>query len=366
MSLRRKTRTSLLPLLPLLGLLALGCGNGNSSPDHANTTIDDPSLVDPRAVSQPSDSSVTEIALTASAQYDEGSRSVQVFALAKDQTGTPLFQFNKYNFLVTTDPTGLGRNVDKDSSSYRLEVSDGTAYESDSVVCLVLDVSGSMTGDKLLAAKAAASKFVDGMQAGDMTALVSFSDSASVVQALTTDTALLKQKIDALKVENATNIGAALQTAAGTIGTRPGKRAVILLTDGVDTVDTETVWINNTNSIRWNAVLKAQADGLRVYTIGFGLSLLADATAIADLQTISDQTGGKPFLASNAADLTSVLQTQIPREIDALDPLHTYILSFLNPTTFSTGKTVPYRLKLTFENANGILSANANGTYIVQ
>lgn len=373
----------------VLWAATVGCGTGEDTPRHASTDIVTESSIDPRGVKQPSDATVTSIGLASSMAYEADQDLVRVFALAKDQDGNELFFFNKYNFTAILDPTGRPRAIDHDAPDYALTTSLGTIYEEDRVVALVLDVSGSMAttvptgGTRLAASQAAAVDFVDGMVEGDQTSLVSFSGAAELNQPLTGDTDLLKAKIRALTTQNSTNIGAAIQEAVKSVGTRPGKRAVILLTDGGDNHDPKSwftssttnpdpkAWIGDLASTRWQAVLAAQAQKLPVYTIAFGLDPETEdgANAIYDLATVAERTGGKAFTAASPSELTAVLQEQIPSEVAAQDPLTTLMLTFANPATAPVGVDswkVPVLVRLDFENANGRLSASTTGAYKIK
>ncbi len=107
----------------------------------------------------------------------------------------------------------------------------------------VLDVSGSMEGDKLEAARGALLRLVDHLGPGDHIGLVTFSAEARVVHPLVEVTQArrrtIRARIRALEVESSTNLAAGLVAAADLVagadlpaGVRP---RVIVLTDGQPT-----------------------------------------------------------------------------------------------------------------------------------
>lgn len=370
----KTTRSILRGAAPLLAAAALwflpGCGVDESSPSPA--LQGEPVQGPPRpAFVNPADSQVTRLELAASGEFDEAAGEAQVFAVVRDQDGNSLldFDFNVYNFTVTLNPGRAPLTVDPGVTSL-----DRTTVD-DIVVALIIDSSGSMeavtdTGQtRMQVAKDAAKFFVDLMQPGDRTAIVDFSSDARTVQALTDDQAQINAAIDQFAATGATNIGAAVGEGVRAVGNRPGRRAAILLTDGDDTVDTVTggpdAWRNNSGSSRFQALQLAQQAGLRVYTVGLGDGL--SEQGLADLQTFAEQTGGKFFQAPTAASLATAFRQTIPGELAQLPSQETFVLRFENPIGSPPGKTVdvPFRLGISYANANGTLGDKTSGTYRV-
>ena len=72
-------------------------------------------------------------------------------------------------------------------------------------ICMVLDISGSMTGEPLAEVKKAAIAFTDAqIKAGNRLSLVSFGSNAELVQSLTTNSVALNKAITGLSTEGAT------------------------------------------------------------------------------------------------------------------------------------------------------------------
>ncbi|HVA36437.1 MAG TPA: VWA domain-containing protein [Candidatus Dormibacteraeota bacterium] len=105
------------------------------------------------------------------------------------------------------------------------------------VVCI--DTSGSMgandfTPTRADAARAAARRFVEALPSGTRVAVVAFSTTAQVVQTPTADRGEQLAALQRIPAPNgATAIGSALATAASLLPAR-GRRAIVLLTDGVN------------------------------------------------------------------------------------------------------------------------------------
>jgi len=357
-------------LSAVLCALVAACGSGESSPSPAqqSTPIDEAARL---AFDDPFEAGVTSLSLSASADFNSSTGETRIFAAVRDQDGGSLidFDFNEYNFAVTMEPGTAPYTLDPAVTSL------DRATVGDVVVAMVIDSSGSMsttteTGQaRIDVAKEAAGLFVGLMEAGDRTAVVDFDSSARTVQPLTDDQALLESAIDQFAADGATNIGAAVQEAVRAVGSYPGRRAVVLLTDGDDTVDTVTggpeVWMQDSASTRFQGLKLAQQAELRVYTVGLGDGL--SEQGLADLNTFASETGGSFFLAPTAASLLTAFQQTIPAELAQLPPQQTFVLSFESPVQHQDGKpiTVPFRLAILYANANGTLGGKASGTYLV-
>jgi len=107
---------------------------------------------------------------------------------------------------------------------------------------LVMDISGSMNnGDKLSAAKAAAQAYVGQMRPGDEAGLLTFNTKVTYVQSITTDHAVLSQAINSLKAQDDTAMFDALVQADQILQDYAGRKAVIVLTDGIDNQSKKTL-----------------------------------------------------------------------------------------------------------------------------
>ena len=159
-------------------------------------------------------------------------------------------------------------------------------------ICLSIDRSGSMGGDKISAAKNAASQVVRLMNTGDRIGVTSYSSTSSVdyyLAEITSETI----KDDAITAVNSlstggnTSIGGGMRTAQGELyWANPAydPQAIILMSDGKSNT---APWVEET--------LLEMPSSTDVYTIGFASS----TTEINEdtLQIIADDTGGEYFFA---------------------------------------------------------------------
>ena len=171
-------------------------------------------------------------------------------------------------------------------------------------VCLVLDVSGSMSGQRLIDMKAAAHLFVSLMRPADMTAIVRFSSSASLVQGFTSDQSVLDTAIDGLSAGGGTDMHAGIQLGIDEILTltRAGVRAVVAFSDGA------------TSGSREETIAKATAAGIPVYTIGFAMQ--PGSVAWNEMEAVALGTGGQFWDPATEQELRDAFQ-QISQIVQA-------------------------------------------------
>lgn len=199
-------------------------------------------------------------------------------------------------------------------------------------IMLCLDISGSMQAEdfspdnRLAVAKVRAKEFVAKRQ-GDRIGLVVFSATSLTQCPLTLDRNIINALIDRVYfgiLEDGTAIGLGLASAVARLKDSKAKdRVIILLTDGV----------NNTGDIDPITAAQAAASfGIKIYAIGVGSKGLVPFPIddpvfgrryvqvqidldTQTLQKISDLTGGRFFLATDASGLKNIYD-----EIDRMEP----------------------------------------------
>jgi L-Lysine epsilon oxidase N-terminal/L-lysine epsilon oxidase C-terminal domain/von Willebrand factor type A domain len=184
--------------------------------------------------------------------------------------------------------------------TWAVSITANTVARQTSAVALVLDRSGSMSEDrgdgqsKYLSLIDAASVLVDVMVEGDGIGLVSFSDTATALQSVTTlgraddpfETArqATKDVVDGpgLTPSGSTSIGEGLFAGRALLNAATGYdlSSLVLLTDGVE------------NRPRWIADVAAQINA-RTYAIGLGRP---ENTSAPALQTVSGNSGGSVLI----------------------------------------------------------------------
>ncbi len=147
-------------------------------------------------------------------------------------------------------------------------------------VVLALDISGSMGGVALEQAKAAAIRFLDGLGPNDTVATVAFAQTVGQVHGFTSDRATVEAAVTGLGVYEGTALYQATMWSVGVAASSgTDRRAVVLLSDGVDTAGAVT---------RAEALNTAQALGVPIFTIGLGSEMDR-----AYLQELASRSGGQ-------------------------------------------------------------------------
>jgi VWFA-related protein len=168
---------------------------------------------------------------------------------------------------------------------------------------LVVDVSGSMNySGKIAAAKTAANAYVDQMRPGDQAGLLTFNTQISYSQTITTDRAALKQAIAALNPAGNTAMFDALTQAEQTLQGIPGRKAIIVMTDGID----------NVSQHKAGDVIQAiGTGGLSISTVGFGNPDQASGVTgldVSALQSRANQAGGVYGYANDPGTLLGIYE----------------------------------------------------------
>lgn len=192
-----------------------------------------------RATDKPSDQNKT--VNTQSEEVDEGdvvrvdTQLVSVPAVVTDSNGRPLSGLSQQNFQIFED--GQPQSI----------ANFGTA-ETPFEIALLLDTSGSTREDVVLI-RQAANSFIEALRPGDRVAVVAFntvtqgSDKLATVEVLaplTSDRKSLREAIENLGASNGTPYYDALERVADNVFRDPpsaevkGRRAIVALTDGVD------------------------------------------------------------------------------------------------------------------------------------
>ncbi|MBX3045893.1 MAG: VWA domain-containing protein [Anaerolineales bacterium] len=242
-------------------------------------------------------------------------------------------QFPRVTFFVSvTDAQGNPYPVDpsrlvimENGQPIALDQIEGFGGVEALTTMLVMDVSGSMNpGGKLDSAKAAAHQFVERMRSQDQTGLIAFNTQVYTVQSLTSDQAALHSAIDSLQAEDDTAMFNALMAALDALEGVEGRKAIIVLTDGLD------------NSSQWAApdvVARVQSEGASISTVGLGTPGGDRMSGIDQpgLQDLAGQAGGQYGYAEDEESLTQ-LYTQYSRALQS-----EYQLSYISPAALRDG-----------------------------
>jgi Ca-activated chloride channel family protein len=173
-------------------------------------------------------------------------------------------------------------------------------------LAVVVDVSGSMQGDKIALVREGLGLLIDGMRDGDRLSLISYSDGVSVLSPLTaveSERASMRRMADGLVAEGGTNLAAGLEAGYRAIqdGYEPGRQhRVILLSDGVPTAGV----------IDPNAILASSraynSDGIGVTTIGLGSDFNVDL-----MRGLAQQADGNFYFLEDVGAVKEVFEEEL-------------------------------------------------------
>jgi Ca-activated chloride channel family protein len=191
-------------------------------------------------------------------------------------------------------------------------------------VVLTLDTSGSMVAtdvapNRLAAAEAAARNFVQALPKGIQVGLVSFSTSAAVDVAPTSDRASLLAAINGLQAGGGTATASAINLSLQTIksvpvakGNKQAPGTIVLMSDGSPTIGENG---NSPIASTTSEASAAKAAGVKINTIAFGtpngtVTIQGEVVPVpadpATMAQIASGSGGRTFSAQSASQLKSV------------------------------------------------------------
>jgi len=210
---------------------------------------------------------------------------------------------------------------------------------------LVIDISGSMdVAGKLDAAKSAALAYVDQMEPGDQAGLIAFDVESTVVQPVTEDRQLLAEAVHSLRTGGDTAMYDALVEGIGQLEPVPGRKAIIVLTDGMDNSSTATLE---------ETLARIGGEGLSISAIGLGdrSELGASFAGLNEerLEALAERAGGVYTRTADSAELRQTYQ-RLGRALHS-EYVVTYVTAL--PLRDGVNRTLDVRLASTAASASG-------------
>lgn len=247
-------------------------------------------------------SSVDEVTSIEIAQVDNSNYpEVTLYVRALDVDGQRVSDLTQESFVISEDGSPV-------------EIIAFETYNEGSIVTMmVIDISGSMSGDKLAGAKDAALTFVDLMRDQDQAGLIVFDDIVSLRRSLTTNKNVLKESIRDLYTQGGTAWYDAVVEAVEQLASVSGRKSVILLSDGMDN--------ESRHSFRQALNIAVDAE-MPVYTIGLGDSGDYDAY---ELNRMAQETGAEFYASPSSIELEE-LYTNLSRTTQ-----DEYVITYRSP-----------------------------------
>lgn len=195
-------------------------------------------------------------------------------------------------------------------------------------VVLVVDHSGSMLQDeKMEALRRAVATFLEDLPEGSKVAVVAFSSQVRLVCPFTTDPAQVRESVNRLRAFGGTRYYDGVALALDLLADQKGRRAVLALTDGMDT-ESRVATLES-------SIALARKLGLPIHTLGLGRD---GEIAINDLEQLAQDTRGQHYLARDAASLRKIYE-EIARRLGS-----SYSLTYRTDHQVPDGTLRPIRI----------------------
>jgi Ca-activated chloride channel family protein len=217
------------------------------------------------------------------AQFTSGVNLVEVYATVTDRQGVPVAGLNAADFTIVED--GVGQDI-----------STFAAGEFPLSVAVGVDRSFSMGGkdNRLGVAKVAARAFVGALRPDDRVMVVAIGGETLIVAPLSADRAATLAAIDRLDAWGTTPLYDAAVGAIDAIQPAPGRRALVLLSDGTDRYsDTKAA----------DLVDRARTHDVLVYPVAVG------AVRPPVFAELAAATGGRSFFVRDPTALVGSMAT---------------------------------------------------------
>jgi Ca-activated chloride channel family protein len=215
---------------------------------------------------------------------------------------------------------------------------------------LVIDKSGSMDyAGKMEAAREAAVAFVKLMRPGDSTGVIAFDTQVTIVQPLSDDQEALIAAIESIETGSDTALYDALHEATAMLETVSGRKAIIAVTDGMNTAGVRTLE---------ETLALVDEESISVYTIGLGdpSQGTGDYSGIDEqtLQSIAEQSNGAYQFAPDPKDLGDLYETLSYRLQNE------YKLTYQSPTPLRDGVKRDTTVSIVSSSGTSEVSADYN------
>jgi len=279
-------RLSLTALCALVALAALAPAGAQQPPAAPAKPTPTPA---PQAPGQPAPTPPVIKPFTLEVTVDV----VSVTAVVFDKAGRPV------RGLGTKDVQLFENGVKQEVSYFREASSLGDPSERVPLsIVLVLDTSGSMKPNMHFLQEAVLN-FLYKLEEIDTALLVSFNESVKGSAEFTGDTDRLERFVEGLQAWGGTSLYDAIQYSLGRIKDAPGRKALVIFSDGADT----TSQLGDREVVDYARAVEAT-----VYSIGFkgeGGGMLSSSPR-GFLRKIATETGGQFFAPDKVGELIKV------------------------------------------------------------
>jgi Ca-activated chloride channel family protein len=233
--------------------------------------------------------------------FKEDVRLVEIYATVYDHGGRPVQGLTRDAFEV--------RDCGVVQPIRAFEASDKALS-----CALLLDSTGSMR-DVMPAVRNAAREFIDALRPNDSVGVYAFNDHLEELAGIGANHAAARHALIRLHAEGRTALFDSISQLAHTMENRPGKKIIVVLTDGGDNAS-----VLNTQA----AAERARKAGIPIFAIAEG-DALKDRAAEKLLHKLAEATGGHAYKARQNKDIDAIFANI------AGDLRNGYLLAFKPP-----------------------------------
>jgi Ca-activated chloride channel homolog len=231
--------------------------------------------------------------------------------------GVPVANLTAENFVVTDN--GVRQEVTTATLDLPLRVT------------LVLDVSESVSGERLSGLVKAGNGLVNALKAEDQASLVTFSHRARLQVPMTASFDALRDALSSLSATGSTSLRDAVYLAMTAQGHEGARRLVLVFSDGIDTAS----WLTNAQVIE-----AARRSSVVIHVVRFGIEEFLDRLA--------NETGGRTWSAGSDRQLEELF-TRALNEMRAR-----YVLTY---SVRAPNKPGWHKIEVGLRNARGDVTA---------
>ena len=235
-------------------------------------------------------------------------RLVEVYATVLDHKGKYVDGLRRDDFQIL-----------EDGKPQRISIFESNAG---ALSCaILLDTTGSMR-EALPRVKNSVTKLMDELAPQDSVAIFTFDDHLTVRQDFTTDRDAAKRAVLRTRAEGNTALFDAISDAAEELAKRPGKKALIVFTDGDD---------NSSLLTASGAIGQAKKVGIPLYAIAEGEATRSSGLSKV-LNELSENTGGISYRVRKPDDIEEIFQSV------ANNLRHLYLMTYKPSVEGTDGK----------------------------
>ncbi len=192
-------------------------------------------------------------------------------------------------------------------------------------LAILLDTSGSMR-ETMKDVHEAAAAFVDTLGPEDQALVVTFDDKVLLIQDVTRDREKLAEAIESTEAVGSTVLYDALHASYRKLRAIPGRKAIVLLSDGMD---------EGSQLSRDRVIEEVKSSNVVLYAVGIG------SAEKKLLRELAEVTGGRAYFADKVSELAGIYQ-QIALELKSQ-----YVLTYETSNTVWDGRWIEVRVEAT-------------------